>query len=121
MSKSIVKEESFKFAVRIIRFYQYLKENRKGFVLRNQILRSGTSIGANVREALNAESTADFIHKMAIAQKEADESLYWLELFHATGFIEENQFESLHTDGSKLLKMIRSIILTKKANRKNNS
>jgi four helix bundle protein len=81
-----------------------------------QLLRSGTSVGANVREAQNAESTADFIHKLAIAQKECDETLYWLELLHATNFLTEQEYSSLAQDGTSLLKIIRSIILTTKQN-----
>lgn len=75
MSNSIVKDKSFKFAVRIINLYQLLTTQRKEYIISKQLLRSGTSIGANVREALNGESTADFIHKLAISQKECDESL----------------------------------------------
>jgi four helix bundle protein len=77
-------------------------------------MRSGTSVGANVREALNAESTADFVHKLAISQKECDETCYWLELIHETGFMNETEFNSLYNDASELLKIIRSIILSSK-------
>lgn len=79
-----------------------------------QLLRSGTSIGANVRESQNGESKADFIHKLAIAQKETDETLYWLELLKETDFIAENEFQSMHADAVELLKIIRSIIITSK-------
>jgi four helix bundle protein len=81
-------------------------------------LRSGTSIGANEREAQNAESTADFIHKLSIAQKETDETLYWLELLKETDFLSESEFESIQNDATELMKIIRSIILTVKANKK---
>ena len=87
---------------------------RKEFILSKQLLRSGTSIGANVREALNAESNADFVHKLAVAQKECDETCYWLELLHIPEFINEPEFNSLHSDASELLKIIRSIILSSK-------
>lgn len=79
-----------------------------------QLLRSGTSIGANVREAQNAQSKADFIHKFSIAQKECDETLYWLELLHQAGFLQENEFAQIHNDAIELLKMLRSSILTTK-------
>jgi four helix bundle protein len=79
-------------------------------------MRSGTSIGANVREAVNGQSTADFIHKLFIAQKECDECLYWLELLKETNYIDEKEFTSMNKDGNELLKIIRSIILTSKEN-----
>lgn len=88
--------------------------DRKETVLSKQLLRSGTSIGANVREAINAESPADFIHKYAVAQKECDETLYWLELLQETEYITETEFDSIYNDAEELLKMIRSIILTSK-------
>lgn len=80
INNSIIKQKTFQFAVRIVKLYKHIVEKKKEFVLSKQLLRSGTSIGANVREAHNAESDADFIHKLSIAQKECDESLYWLEL-----------------------------------------
>jgi four helix bundle protein len=86
-------------------------------VLSKQILRSGTAIGALVREALNAESTADFIHKLGIAQKEADETCYCLELLFETKYIDKQGSDSLFTDCEELLKIIRSIIITSKKNR----
>jgi len=81
-----------------------------------QLLRSGTSIGALVREAQNAESSKDFIHKLSISQKECDESIYWLELLKATEYINELEFESLNNDAIELLKMLRSSIITSKQN-----
>lgn len=114
MSESIIKRKSFDFAVRIINLYKTLTIDRKEFVLSKQILRSGTSIGANVREALNAQSTSDFIHKLSISQKECDETIYWLELLNASDFISESEFNSLNNDAVELLKIIRSIILTTK-------
>lgn len=114
--KNILRDKSFAFAVRIAKLYRYLAENKKEFVLSKQLLRSGTSIGANIREAYNAESKKDFVHKLAIAQKECDESLYWLELLSAIECISEKEFESLSTDCIELLKIIRSSILTTKVN-----
>lgn len=114
----IIKEKSFAFSIRIVKLYKHLtqREKEREFIMSKQLLRSGTSIGANVRESNNAESKADFIHKLAIAQKECDESCYWLELFYATNYITEKQFNSIHKDCLELLKIIRSIILTKKNN-----
>jgi four helix bundle protein len=114
--KSILKEKSFLFAIRIIRLYQHLTEIKKEYVMSKQLLRSGTAIGALVREAQNAESTKDFIHKLSISQKECDESIYWLELLKATDYINEQEFESLNNDAIELLKMLRSSIITSKQN-----
>jgi four helix bundle protein len=79
-----------------------------------QLLRSGTSIGANIREALNAQSRLDFIHKLSIAQKECDETLYWLELLKETNYISQVEFESMSQDNIELLKILRSIIMSSK-------
>lgn len=114
MSDSIIKDKSLKFAVRIVRLSQHLKENRKEYVLSKQMLRSGTSVGANVRESRNAESDLDFIHKLAIAQKECDETCYWLELLFMTNYLNENEYLSINTDATELLKIIKSIIITVK-------
>ena len=116
MSKSIVGEKSFLFAIRVVKLYKILCNERKEYVLGKQLIRSGTSVGANVREALNAESNADFIHKLSVAQKECGETLYWLELLKSTDYLNENEFLSLHQDAKELQKIIRSIILTKKQN-----
>lgn len=89
MKSNPIKDKSLNFAVRIIRLYQYLVDSKKEFILSKQVLRSGTSIGANVRESQNAESAADFIHKLHIAQKEADETRYWLELLVKTEYINQ--------------------------------
>jgi four helix bundle protein len=112
MGDSVLKKKSFEFAIRIVNLYKLLASERKEFVLSKQLLRSGTSIGANVREGLNAQSKADFIHKLSISQKECDESLYWLELLKETNYITESEFFSMNTDATELLKIIRSIILT---------
>lgn len=110
-----LKDKSFAFAVKVAKVSQHLNTNLKEFVLSKQLLRSGTSVGANVREANNAESHADFIHKLAIAQKEADETLYWLELLYSIKLLKQEEFDSLHQDATELLKIIRSSILTLKA------
>ena len=115
--RNMLREKSFAFAVRIVNLYKHLTTNKMEYVLSKQLLRSGTSIGANVREAQNAESHADFIHKLSIAQKETDETLYWLELLSETDFLSEAEFISIQNDASELMKIIRSIILTMKANK----
>src|SRR4051812_18523365 len=97
-NKNILQEKSFLFAIRIIKLYQYLVSNKKEFVLSKQLLRSGTSIGASIREAQNAESKADFIHKLSVAQKECDETIYWLELINSTGYINEKEFKSISVE-----------------------
>ena len=112
-NSSIVREKSFQFAIRIVRLYKYLNEKNE-YLLSKQLLRSGTSIGANIREALNAESKADFIHKFGIAQKEADETLYWLELLYFSDLLNEVEYKSIHNEAEELLKIIKSIILTTK-------
>ncbi len=112
MSKSILKDKSFVFAISIVKLYKYLIENKREFVLSKQLLRSGTAVGALIREAQNAESSKDFVHKLAIAQKECDETIYWLELLKETEYINQIEFEGLQFGANELLKMIRSSILT---------
>jgi four helix bundle protein len=115
--ENIILTKSFRFAVRIIRLYQHLVETKKEYILSKQMLRSGTSIGANVREGNNAESKADFIHKMGVAQKEADETMYWLELLKETDYMTLSEFDSIYRDADEILKLVRSIIITAKSNR----
>jgi|688.fasta_scaffold760289_1 four helix bundle protein len=112
----ILKEKTLQFAVRIVKLYQHLRKEKLEFVMSTQILKSGTNPGAMVREALNAESGADFIHKLGVAQKEIGETQYWLELLSLTQFITEQEFESMYADAESLMKMTRSAILTKKKN-----
>ena len=114
MKESILKEKSKSFATRIIRFYQSLKDANQEFVLSKQILRSGTSIGANIAEAFYAESEMDFIHKLSIAQKECSETLYWLDLLYATQYINEVGYNSLNTDATEIMKLLTSSIKTVK-------
>ncbi len=114
MSKSILKDKSFLFAVRIINVYKYLVSEQKEYVISKQLLRSGTSVGANIREAQNAQSVKDFIHKLSISQKECDETLYWLELLKETSFLTKKETESLHSDATELIKMLKSAIITSK-------
>lgn len=114
MSESIVKNKSFELAIKGVNFYKYLVSEKKEFVMSKQFLRSVTSVGANVREAVNAQSKADFIHKLSISQKECDETMYWLELLKQTDYISENEFNSIHQQSNEVLKIIRSIIITSK-------
>lgn len=117
MKENIIKEKSFLFAVRAIRLYQFLVDSKKEFVLSKQLLHSGTSVGAMVREAEHAESKADFMHKMAIAQKEINETIYWLELFKETEYLTNDQFQSINADALEIIKLLTSIIKsTKKTN-----
>ena len=112
MKENIIQQKSFLFAVRIINLYKYLTNEKKEFVLSKQILRSGTSIGANSKEAQNAESKADFIHKLKIAIKEADETEYWLFLCDAHKSYPD--CKELLMDLSEILKILNKIISTSK-------
>ncbi len=114
MSESIVKVKSFELAIRGVNFYKWLVAEKKEFVMSKQFLRSVTSVGANVREAVNAQSKADFIHKLSISQKECDESMYWLEILIGTNYISKTEFESMHKQCEEVLKIIKSIIITSK-------
>lgn len=114
MKNNIVKDKSFDFALRIVKLYQYLVENKKEFVISKQLLRSGTAIGALIRESEHAESKADFIHKLSISLKEANESEYWIELLFKSGYLEENEFNSIKMNIEELLKLLISIIKTSK-------
>jgi len=112
-----IKDKSFAFAVRVVNAYKFLTIKKKEFVMSKQLLRSGTAVGALYREAEQAESKADFIHKMAIAQKECNETLYWLALLSVTDYLEKDAFESLHSDAEELIKLITSIIKSAKENK----
>ena len=118
MKENIIKNKSFAFALRIVKAYQFLCEQKKEYVLSKQLLRSGTAIGAMVREAEQAESSADFVHKMAIALKEANESEYWIELLSQSNYLEEKVSNSLKNDLTEILKLLTSIIKTTKQNTK---
>lgn len=109
-TENIIADKSKTFAIRIIRLYQHLETKNKGFILSKQLLRSGTSIGANVKESVYAQSTKDFISKLKISLKEANETEYWLELLVATEYITENEFSSIHADCVELIKILISII-----------
>lgn len=114
MKENIIKNKSFDFALRIVKLYQHLTESKREFVLSKQLLRSGTSIGALVRESEHAESKADFIHKLSISLKEANESDYWLELLFKSNYIDEREYNSIKIDLEEILKLLVSIIKTSK-------
>ena len=118
MRENVIKKKSFAFALRIVKMFQFLCEQKKEFVMSKQLLRSGTAVGALVREAEQAESPADFIHKMAIALKEANETEYWIELLFQSNYIDETAFNSIKIDLIELLKLLISIIKTTKLNHK---
>ena len=111
-SDNIIADKSKIFALRIIKLYKYLNENHKISPVANQTLKSGTSIGANVKEAIRAQSKADFYSKMNIALKECSETEYWLELLHESGYIANEQFESIYSDCKEILKILMSITKT---------
>jgi four helix bundle protein len=114
MRENVLKGKSFRFAVRIVNLHKYLSAEKKEFVLSKQILRSGTAIGALIREAEHAESKADFVHKSAIAQKETNETIYWLELLRETDYISPAEFESLNANAVEIIKIITASIKTAK-------
>lgn len=116
---NVVLEKSFNFSIRIVKLYRFLlKEDRSLEPILKQILRSGTSIGANITEAQNAPSTKDFINKLNISLKEARESEYWLNLFNASDIINNKSYESLKTDCKELIKLLTAIIKSAKNNLK---
>jgi len=114
MREILVKNKSFVFAVRIVRVYQFLCIDKKEFVLSKQLLRSGTSVGAMIREAEWAETKKDFIHKMGIAQKEINETIYWLELLKETDYFTLEQYDNLSSDATEIIKLITAILKSAK-------
>lgn len=116
--KSIVGEKSYQFAIKIVRLYQYLVKNKNEFVLAKQILRSGTSIGANIEEALGAFSKKEFIAKLQISYKESRETKYWLRIMFDTSYIDQVTYDSLMSDCNELIKLLVAILKTSKSNEK---
>lgn len=116
MKQNVLLEKSFAYAVRVVRAYKYLVEKKREFVLSKQFLRSGTSIGANSEEAVGGQSRADFVSKLSIAYKEARENKFWIRLLQSTGYLENDEAESLLRDLEELLKIIGSIQKTTKTN-----
>lgn len=113
-SENVIVDKSKAFALRIIRLYRFLSDEKREYILSKQLLRSGTSIGANVKEAIRGQSKADFYAKLNIALKEASESEYWLELLHESGFIEITSFESTYADCQEIIKLLVAITKTQK-------
>ena len=114
--QNIIQQKSYAFAMRIVRLYQHLSAEKKEYVLSKQVLRCGTSIGANVEESIGGQSRADFVSKMTIAYKEARESSYWLRLLKDTGYLTASQFESIYADAEELCRIIAAIQKTTKIN-----
>ena len=114
MRENLVETKSQEFAVRIIRLYQFLMEEKHEYILSKQLVRAGTSIGANVREAVHGFSRRDFAFKMSIALKECNETCYWLELLEATDYISGAAYDSIYADATALLKILTSIVKTTK-------
>ena len=114
MKQNILKEKSFHFAIRMVNLYKYLKKQHVEYILSQQIIRSGTCVGAIIREAEHAESTKDFIHKLSIGLKEANETKYWLDLLLATEFINKRMYNSINQDCEELLKLLIASVKTSK-------
>ena len=108
--ENVILTRSLEFAVRVVKLYKFLIEDKSEYVMSKQLLRSGTSIGANVREGAYAESKKDFVSKMSIALKEASETKYWLELLKRTEYITENQYESMNEDSNEIIKILTAIV-----------
>jgi four helix bundle protein len=116
--ENVIEEKSFEFAVRIVNLAKYIRRKDKEYVLTKQLLRCGTSIGANVSEAQRAQSKADFYAKMSIALKEANETYYWLRLLHRTEYISQKEFESMKCDADELIRILVAICKTVSESRK---
>ena len=109
---NVVVEKSFDFAVRIVNLYKYLCETKNEYVLSQQLLRSGTSVGANISESQNAQSNSDFVSKLSIARKELSETEYWLKLLYRTEYINNKEYDSIFSQADELYKILCSIIIT---------
>ncbi len=114
MKESIVMNKSYAFALRIVKCYQFLREQKQEYILSKQLLRSGTAIGALIKEGEHAQSKADFISKMNIALKEANETSYWLMLLHDSSYLPDNIYASLEADCNELIRLLASIVKTTK-------
>ena len=109
MKENVIIEKRFAFSVWIVNLYKYLSQSKNEYVISKQLYRSGTGIGANIAETQRAQSTADFVAKMKIALKEANESQYWLKLLHETKYITDKEFDSIHGDLVEILKILTAI------------
>lgn len=112
--KGVIVKKSFALALSIIQSYKYLTDERREYVMSKQMLRSGTAVGALIREAQNAESRKDFIHKLGIAQKECDETIYWVELLLASEYLDAIRAELIRVQSEEMLRMLKSAIMTSK-------
>lgn len=115
MSDNVIENKSFDFAIRVVNLYKHLSTEKKDLILSEQLLRSGTSIGANVAEGERAQSKADFYAKMSVALKEANETEYWLRLLYKTEYLTKNQFDSIHSDIKEIIAILMSICKTAQA------
>ena len=115
MKNNVIVEKSKAFALRVIKMYKYLVDTKNEFVMAKQVLRSGTSIGANIREAQRGQSKPDFYAKLNIALKEAEETAYWLELLHESGFVSLDLFESIYADCQEVIRVLVSITATQRS------
>jgi four helix bundle protein len=113
--ENIIQEKTFAFAIRIVNLYKFLCEEKKEFVLSKQVLRSGTSIGANIEESIGGQSDKDFFTKITIAYKEARETVYWLKLLLATNYLNQEQSDSLLNDADEICRILGKIQLTMKS------
>ena len=120
MKGNLIKDKSILLAIRIIKLSKYIQETKNEFILTKQLIRSGTSIGANIHEGDFAESKADFIHKLSIAQKECSETLYWIELLKETSYLNTMEYDSIYNDSIEVMKLLTSILKTAKKNLYNN-
>jgi len=118
MGKSVLKDKSYAFAIRVVQLYKHLSSTKKEFVLSKQVLRSGTSVGALIREAEFAQSKKDFISKMSISLKEANETVYWIDLLKDTGYLTEEEYLSMNKEITEVLKLLVSTVKTAKQNLK---
>jgi four helix bundle protein len=116
MKKNLIKDKSFDFALQIIKLYKKLVNEKKEYVLSKQLLRSGTAVGALIREAEHAQSKADFIHKMSIALKEANETEYWIDLLYKSEYLNSSEFNLIHTESLSMLKILITIVKSSKQN-----
>ncbi len=118
MKENILADKSFEFALRVIKMYKHLKNFKGEYVMSKQLLRSGTSVGANICESEHSESKQDFIHKLSIGQKEINETLYWIRLLYKSDYLTDVEFKSIFSDAQELLKLLTSSIKTAKSNLK---
>ena len=110
-----IEVKSYDFAIRIVNLHKYLNRQKEIHSLSNQMLRSGTAIGALIQEAVHAQSKADFLNKMNVSLKEANETMYWIRLLHSTYYLKDNEFASIHKDCEEIVKLLASIVKTTKA------